>query len=48
MTNKLNNQHVNNEKNEVSPVVTHKGKYINNVNCSNFFLSEFEEMKSCK
>ena len=29
-------------------VVTYEWKYINIVNSCNFFLSEFEEMRSCK
>ena len=28
-------------------VITYEWKYINIVNSGNFFLSEFEEMKSC-
>ena len=41
------NLHVYIEKKEVLHVVTYKGKYINIVNSSNFFLSELEEMKIC-
>ena len=43
----LYNLHVYIRKIAKLQVITYEWKYINIVNSYNFFLSEFEEMKSC-
>ena len=43
----LHNLHIYIREIERLHVITYKGNYINIVNSCNFFLSEFEEMKSC-
>ena len=43
----LYNLHINIRENEKLHVITYEWKYINIVNSCSFFLSEFEEMKSC-
>ena len=35
------------KENEKLQVITYEWKYINMLNSYNFFLSEFEELKSC-
>ena len=39
--------HIYNRKIGKLHVITYEWKYVNIVNSCNFFLSEFEEMKSC-
>ena len=45
--NTLNNLQTYIEKKGILYVVTFKRKYIDIVNSSNLFLSDFEEMKGC-
>ena len=42
------NLHIYKRKIEKLHVITYEWKYINIVNSCNCFLSEFEEMKSCR
>ena len=39
--------HINIEKIEIKQVITDEWKFFNIVNSSDFFMLEFEELKSC-